>query len=463
MSKNLSVLVMGATGNQGGAVVRNLLPKGHRIRTLTRNPDSPKAQQLANQGKITMSTDEKKELNVMETLLNDQSYHIEFKVFLTNHVKHAVIALKRLGASPQRIQEYYDTYVKCTPYGYGVDPARPSEHTITQDNWQEYFGQHSSFTSYCEFFDQKEKELGMEQLLGEYVPSLLPGCVGSLMHGTIHLGWALDSGNRWMIIEGLAYMAFSYVSCRPERTYPATRGQAKDTSVLESFLRIADAWEADGEALHNWLEATLTNDKYSASSGFHPELAVTGTQFNVAKVLAEGHPLIHETPAWIEEQDMATIWEGLYEAVTLLFMTKPGDFLILHLITSLHAMEQIANRLPIDQQKRAIKCYWTAMLAVIFSSGEVPTRATLEALYSQYQDAVDHEESPMEGKEWEHIVARALIEAEEHNPKLVYVQRLLWKRFGHRSLFRIAAGNFTNTPEIPKVESGTTVGADRPC
>ena len=185
--------------------------------------------------------------------------------------------------------------------------------------------------------------------------------------------------------------------------------RVKDTSVLESFLRIADAWESDREALHGWLEATLADDKYEASTGFHPELAVTGTQFNVAKVLAEGHPLIHETPAWMEEQDMATIWEGLYEAVTLLFMTKPGDFLILHLITSLHAMEQIANRIPVDQQKSAIKCYWTAMLAVIFSSGEVPTRATLEALYSQYQDAVDHEESPMEGEEWEHIVARALI------------------------------------------------------
>ena len=119
-----------------------------------------------------MSTDEKKELNVIETLLNDQSYHIEFNGFLTNHVKHAVIALKRLEASPQRIQEYYDTYVKCTPYGYGMEPPKPSEHIITQDNWQEYFGQHCSFTSYCEFFDQKEKELGMEQLLGEYVPSL---------------------------------------------------------------------------------------------------------------------------------------------------------------------------------------------------------------------------------------------------------------------------------------------------
>jgi len=387
----------------------------------------------------------------METLLNDQSYHIEFNGFLTNHVKHAVIALKRLEASPQRIQEYYDTYVKCTPYGYGMEPPKPSEHIITQDNWQEYFGQHCSFTSYCEFFDQKEKELGMEQLLGEYVPSLLPGCVGSLMHGTIHLGWALDSGNRWMIIEGLAYMAFSYVSCRPERTYPATR------------LRIADAWESDREALHGWLEATLTDDKYEASTGFHPELAVTGTQFNVAKVLAEGHPLIHATPDWIEDQVMATIWKELHEALTLLFMTKPGDFLILHLITSLHAMEQIANRLSIDKQKRAIKCYWTAILGIIFSRGELPTRATLEALHSKYKGAVDHDESLTEGEAWEDIVARALIEEEEHNPKLVYVQRLLWNRFGRRSLFRIAASHFTTTPEIPKVESGTTVGADRPC
>ena len=410
-----------------------------------------------------MSTDENNALNVVETLLNDQSYHIEFNGFLTNHVKHAVIALNRLGASPQRIQEYYDTYVKCTPYGYGVEPARLSEHTITQDNWQVYFGQHCSFTSYCQFFDQKEKELGMERLLREYIPILLPGCVGSLMHGTIHLGWALDSGNRWMIIEGLAYMAFSYLSCNPERTYPATRGMVKDTSMLESFLRIADAWEANRKELQSWLDATLTDDKYSVSAGFHPELAVTGAQFNVARVLAEGHPLLHETPSWIGGQDMATIWKGLYEAVTLLFMTKPGDFLILHLITSLYAMEQIANWLPIDQQKRALKCYWTAMLGIIFSRGDVPTRGTLEALHAKYKSAIDHAGSPMEGQEWEHIVGRALIEDEEHNPKLVYVQRLLWTRFGRRSIFRIAAGHFTTTPEVPKIEGGITVDADRPC
>ena len=66
----------------------------------------------------------------------------------------------------------------------------------------------------------------------------------------------------------------------------------------------------------------------------------------------------------------------------------------------------------------------------------------------------------MEGQEWEQIVAHALKEKEEHNAKLVYVQRLMWKRFDHRSLFRIAAGNFTTTPEVPRLGSGVVLGAN---
>jgi hypothetical protein len=79
-----------------------------------------------------MSTEQEKVSKVVKTLLDDASYHIEFNVFLSNHVKHAVVALHGLGASAQRIQEYYDSYAKCTTYGYGLEPARPSEHTITQ-------------------------------------------------------------------------------------------------------------------------------------------------------------------------------------------------------------------------------------------------------------------------------------------------------------------------------------------
>jgi len=57
MTKKLSVLVIGATGNQGGSVVKSLLPKGYRIRTLTRKLDSPIAKRLTDQGVEVMNGD----------------------------------------------------------------------------------------------------------------------------------------------------------------------------------------------------------------------------------------------------------------------------------------------------------------------------------------------------------------------------------------------------------------------
>ncbi|HKE29336.1 MAG TPA: NmrA/HSCARG family protein [Bryobacteraceae bacterium] len=45
-----TVLITGATGRQGGAVVRHMLPKGWKLRALTRNPSSYAAKHLARQG-----------------------------------------------------------------------------------------------------------------------------------------------------------------------------------------------------------------------------------------------------------------------------------------------------------------------------------------------------------------------------------------------------------------------------
>jgi uncharacterized protein YbjT (DUF2867 family) len=47
MARPLDILVTGATGTQGGAVARQLVKKGHRVRALTRNVASPAAQALA--------------------------------------------------------------------------------------------------------------------------------------------------------------------------------------------------------------------------------------------------------------------------------------------------------------------------------------------------------------------------------------------------------------------------------
>jgi uncharacterized protein YbjT (DUF2867 family) len=50
MAEKLTILVTGATGQQGGALARTLLKKGHRVRALTRKPEAPSAQELKKQG-----------------------------------------------------------------------------------------------------------------------------------------------------------------------------------------------------------------------------------------------------------------------------------------------------------------------------------------------------------------------------------------------------------------------------
>ncbi|MFD8391008.1 HAD-IA family hydrolase [Streptomyces sp. NPDC059680] len=386
---------------------------------------------------------------VVDGLLDDRTYHIEFNGHLTNHVKHAVVALAGLGVAPERIKDYHDNYIRMTPYGCAVEPARPPRRTIDDDNWLELVGKRQDWAAYCEFFDRRERELGMPELLRRYLPHLLPGWAGALQHATIHLGWALAAGHRWMTIEGISYLAYSYVSCHPERSMPSDASNASDAHGPEgpknSLLRIAGYWEANQPQLGAWVENLVGE----ASADIHPELARSGLQYRIARMLGEGHPLIHDTPGWIESQDPAASWDQLAYLVTLLYLAEPGDFLLLHLITALHAMRAVSDALPAGQRTDVVKAYWTGILGVLFSRGHFPRPAKLTALDDLFDTATDDLSDPRWAREWDWHIARAVEEEEEHNPKLVHVMRELWHHTGGRSIYRVAAGQFTATPELP--------------
>ncbi|MCF6475143.1 questin oxidase family protein [Nonomuraea sp. MG754425] len=377
---------------------------------------------------------------VIDELLDDRSYHIEFNGHLTNHAKHAVVALAGLGVPAGEIKAYYDAYAKLTSYGFGLEPPRPDRLHITERNWRAHLGRRTGFWSYCDFFDRQEQALGLDEVLRRYVPELLPGWTGAFTHATIHLGWALDAGHRWMAIEGLAYLAFSYATCHPERARPP--GPDDGETPVESLLRLAGVWDERRDELVHWVAATLADTSPVEDGRIHPELLRSGLQFRIARTLSEGHPLFYDTPGWTRDDD----WEPLYYAVTLLYLSRPGDFVLLHLITSLHALEQIALRLPDDQRRRAAVSFWIGLLGTVFSGGDFPRRDKLAALHRLFSAAVD--DGPR-GREWDTIVGRAVIEEEEHNPKLVHVLRQVWRRSGRRSLYRVAAGQFTATPELP--------------
>ncbi|TIV65757.1 MAG: NAD-dependent epimerase/dehydratase family protein, partial [Mesorhizobium sp.] len=57
MTSKRTFLVTGATGQQGGAVARALLSRGHSVKALTRRPDSDAARQLASGGATVVAGD----------------------------------------------------------------------------------------------------------------------------------------------------------------------------------------------------------------------------------------------------------------------------------------------------------------------------------------------------------------------------------------------------------------------
>jgi uncharacterized protein YbjT (DUF2867 family) len=50
MTQALTVVVTGSTGNRGGTFARGLLERGHKVRAVTRDPNSSQAKALANAG-----------------------------------------------------------------------------------------------------------------------------------------------------------------------------------------------------------------------------------------------------------------------------------------------------------------------------------------------------------------------------------------------------------------------------
>jgi len=68
MAQKLTVVVTGSTGKQGGAVARGLLERGHKVRAVTRDPNSSQAKLLTNAGATLVAGSLEDTAAIMKTL-----------------------------------------------------------------------------------------------------------------------------------------------------------------------------------------------------------------------------------------------------------------------------------------------------------------------------------------------------------------------------------------------------------
>merc|ERR1712232_256516 len=122
----------------------------------------------------------------------------------------------------------------------------------------------------------------------------------------------------------------------------------------ESLARIAELFESK-----NLGETWIAQVKAKYDESFHPELVPAGFQWHLAKVLNEPHTVATDLPTWLIEDDLDTIWESLYTTTLWLYLAtrndkNNGNFLVLHLITSLWGLEQVSRVLDQDTTREAL-------------------------------------------------------------------------------------------------------------
>jgi hypothetical protein len=396
-----------------------------------------------------------------QQLLSNRAFDIEFNGYLSNHAKHAIIALERLNAPESRVQGYWDFYTRLTPYNLSLHRVTEPYDQVppcTLEEWTSLRGKKLQFWNMCKFLDIELNERfhgSVEQLVKTYAPDTLSGLAGALTHGIIHLGWALDAydgKHPWMVIEGLAYINFSYLSLHPE-TFEHSAIQ--ETCPAESLRRMAIVWQQDNLA-DTWIAAAKKN--YDENSGFHEELIPAGFQWELSKVLDQPHEIMTKLPTWLDAMSIDELTEELYKTSVLAYLVTRdesdghGNFLVLHLITSLWGLEQVLSVIDDEKISRdALKCYYAAMVGLLSTSASgIPSVEAIDDVLATFGSSFDSNDriQDLEEIEWSAIVARAIPEEEEHNIKLVYVTRELWRRYNHWTGFREAASAFTLTPNI---------------
>ena len=282
-------------------------------------------------------------------------FDAEYRGGLSNHLPMGLLALHRLGATPQRLEEF------ARRHAARLEPAPPAAAWPAGDAWAGRLGERAAWPAYRALFADWLSYEETGAVLSQVLPRLLPGCGAAAFHGLIRTAYAVQHGHDGELADALAYWA-----CRYLPLGAAPQGRQKSPAVLLGAVHAAVAgWSSSaGLIFERMREVALLPGFGQAAARLH----------------------VHEgTLAALAHQA-----GGLYAA--------SGNFTALHLVTSAHALRVL---LPfVDDPTEAVGFYWLAFAAGFASSGAQP---------GAVGDALT----------WPDIVAAVLRSDDEHLIKLV--------------------------------------------
>jgi hypothetical protein len=325
-------------------------------------------------------------------LAKARHYHPSYQGGLSNHCSMTLIALERMGATPERVQSYALTYLK------NMEPAPPPGDAIIAENWRERLGEENAYGDYLGFFRREIGRLNARAALRAYLPALASGLGAAAFHPVIRTAYGVIADDSEEIAVGLAYWASRYLALPERSDMPAELPFAPSDDPL-LILKKTRSWP--GLAFEPDADALIDQEMLKAADT---------TLF----------PLI---AASLEVDDLTL--DRLRQAAALLFLGA-NDFNSLHAVTGLHAARVLSD---FTTDRRAFaREVWRALLALYLSLDrpEVPSPAAAAELTAE--DLPD----------WNAILPVAVADDDEHVIKLVF-SCLAESRAGGGRLYRYLA------------------------
>ncbi len=263
------------------------------------------------------------------------AFDAEYGASFSNHRPMALAALKRLGADDARLAAFDAAYRP------RLQPMPPAEPWPAGEPWPDHLGDTRWWPRYRSLFAEWLREEGHD-LLTPVLPRLLQGVGGAAFHGLIRTAYGLQAGHAGEIADGLAYWACRWL--------PLDGTPAATPRVGLIFEDMADAAAAPG------FEATV--ERVPLDDGTLERLARDAAAFYAAS----------------------------------------GDFVVLHLVTSAHAMRSVLRF--VDDPLQGVAGYRRAWVAARRACGAKPGPAPVLL-------------------PWDEIVAFAVASDDDHLVKLV--------------------------------------------
>ncbi len=109
---------------------------------------------------------------------------------VSNHLPMSLIALDKLGASQQQLDDFYRWH---SPR---LRPVSDDGIIINADNIFQFAGKHSCNFGYRRFFLDEIERKSIEEVVDHHVPKLIAGMAGGAFHPLIRLAYGLEFDTR---------------------------------------------------------------------------------------------------------------------------------------------------------------------------------------------------------------------------------------------------------------------------